>query len=48
VTVGRNHGEVKPNGKKEVNLRAPCVPPLNRPVPRSEIGNAYINGVAEG
>jgi len=48
VTVGRNHDEVKPNGKKSGNLRSLRVPSLNLAEPRSEINNAYTPGVAGG
>jgi len=44
VTVGRNHDEVKPNGKKWVNLRALPRPPLKLPAPRSAADSPYASG----
>jgi pyrimidine operon attenuation protein/uracil phosphoribosyltransferase len=46
VTVGRNHDEVKPNGKKWVNLRASYGPPVQLPAPLSLAGTPYAAGVS--
>jgi len=43
VTVGRNSDEVKPNGKKWVNLRALRGPPSKLPARRSMAGSPYAH-----
>ena len=45
MTVSRNHGEVKPNGKKRVNLRVMCDPPTSLPVMRTVAEIPYAAGL---